>query len=242
MAAPNRDPARVRGTRAPRGWGSREDPHRDPSLSCGTAGVREGARKTRKGCPEAEPAQAPTERILCVSRRSQENPDRGRTALGCSKLCLRLPSGPWQQLPSADGTELASLSPGKQWPEETVSTWPRAPVSGPQPQSSATCPWPRHQARPLDLARLLEGQRSRPAAGPQRKVPQKDRPGRPVVSGPTWLQGAELLRNRGCESLSRPGDLQPGVTLPFPHPAPSCTTRGLRHSRRDIAACASTCP
>lgn len=130
VAAPNRDPARVRGTRALRGWGSSEDPHRDPGLSRGTAGIREGARKTRKGCPEAEPRQAPPERISCVSRRSQENPDRGRTALGCSKLCLRLPSGPWQRLPSADGTELASLSPGKQWPEETVSTWPRAPVSG----------------------------------------------------------------------------------------------------------------
>lgn len=59
----------------------------------------------------------------------------------------------------------------------------------PQPQSSATCPWPPHKARPLDPAQMLEGQKSRPAAGPQRKVPQKDRPGRPVVSGSTWLHG-----------------------------------------------------
>lgn len=36
---------------------------------------------------------------------------------------------PWSQLPSADGTELASLSSGKQWPGEAMSTQSRAPTS-----------------------------------------------------------------------------------------------------------------
>lgn len=109
-----------------------------------------------------------------------------------------------------------------------------------------------HGARPRDPARLLEGREAEKHSGcrgkePQIKAAPERRRGRAVqwlVSrrGSGGVRSGELLLNHGCESCSRPGDLQPGVTLPSPHPAPSHTTRGLRHSPVDILACTPTRP
>lgn len=111
------------------GLGSREEPGLDQGLSCRKAeGFETGARETRKGFLGGA-RTVPREKISYVSRRFHVKPRSLLTALGFGKLCLRLPSGAWSQLPSADGTELAGLSTGRQRPGEATSMRPRAPNS-----------------------------------------------------------------------------------------------------------------
>lgn len=163
---------------------------------------------------------------MCQQAVPSETQITGLQLWASANYALGFQAEPWERLPSADGTELASLSTGKQWPEETVSTQPRAPVSRDlNPKAQQPVPSPRTRQGPwTSPAAGREGGREadqlQRQGAPEKSAPERQRqPGSPVVRGPTRLRGAELLLNHGCESSSRPGDLQPGVTLPFPHPA-----------------------
>lgn len=111
-----------------RGWGSREEPGWTKVSAAGRRGLETGAGEARGGFLRGA-RHGPREEISCVSRRFHAKPRSLLTALGFGKLCLRLPSGAWSQLPSADGTELAGLSTGRQRPGEAASMRPRAPNS-----------------------------------------------------------------------------------------------------------------
>lgn len=104
-------------------------------LAAERQGFETGAGETRKGFLGGA-RRVPREKISYVSRRFHAKPRSLLTALGFGKLCLRLPSGAWSQLPSADGTELAGLSTGRQRPGEAAAMRPRAPNSRDLPRKA----------------------------------------------------------------------------------------------------------
>lgn len=222
-------------------------PGRNQGLNCWEAGIRDGSQEDKERVSGASAPRGPQSKdLVCQQAVPRETQITGLQLWALANYALGFQTEPWPQLPSADGTELAGLSTGKQRPEEALSTQLRTPASqdltpkaGPLPrptQSKAPRPSP---AGGRERDREAE-QRQRQEA--QSKVPQKHSSGwaaqwlaqRPNIAG-----GAELSLNHRCESFSRPGGLQLGVTLPFPHPGLFCTARGLIDTRVDIAACTS---
>lgn len=82
--APNGGPCEVRG--------SRREPHPDPGLRHREAGTGAESQEDEGRVSGPEPAEAPRQRILCVSRRLHVKPRSRLAASGLGKLCLRLPS------------------------------------------------------------------------------------------------------------------------------------------------------